>query len=99
MSITVSVGRLSGVVADALQFGFKMARQDTMLDDTELIIREVPVVVWCTDGDHLVELSEMILRCPEHGCSTPDIRSGKEMQIMEIEIPDEVEPTVQDASR
>lgn len=87
-NVTVQVGRLCGVVAGALTFGFELAREGTLLAEAELIIEDEPVVVWCPEGDHTVELADMIFRCPDHGCPTPEILSGKGMEILRFEVAD-----------
>lgn len=87
-SVTLSIGRLCGIVPGALLFGFEIARTKTLLAEAELIIEEEPVVVWCPDGDHTVQLEDMVFRCPEHGCQTPEILSGKGMEILRFEVAD-----------
>lgn len=88
-SVTLAIGRLCGIVPGALSFGFELAREGTMLANAELVIEEEPVVVWCPDGDHSIELAELEFRCPDHGCLTPEILSGKGMEILRFEIADE----------
>lgn len=97
-SVTVQVGRLCGVVAGALTFGFELAREGTLLAEAELIIEDEPVVVWCPEGDHTVELSEMIFRCPDHGCQTPEILSGKGMEILRFEVADPTSTSSKEAA-
>ena len=87
-SVTLSIGRLAGVVPGALTFGFELATESTMLEGAELIIEVEPTVVWCPDGDHQVELADMVFVCPEHGCATPELLSGKQLEIVRFEIVD-----------
>ncbi len=87
-SVTLSIGRLCGIVPGALQFGFEIAREGTVLSSAKLLIEEESVVVWCPDGDHSVELMDMVFRCPVHGCQTPEILSGKGMEILRFEVAD-----------
>ena len=64
--VTVSVGPMSGVVADSLQFGFEVASKGTPAEGAELQIVEVPLVVHCDacDADH--EIADVaVLCCPE----------------------------------
>lgn len=81
-SVTVRVGRLSGVVAGALQYGFEIAAHDTALAGAELVVDDEPVTVWCPDGDHTVILDELIFRCPDHGCPTPEVIAGESLEIV-----------------
>jgi hydrogenase nickel incorporation protein HypA/HybF len=87
-SVTLSIGRLAGVVPDALVFGFELASEATMLEGAELIIEIEPTVVWCPDGEHQVELADMRFVCPEHGCATPELLSGKQLDIVRFETVD-----------
>lgn len=89
-SVTLQVGRLCGVVSGALTFGFELAREGTLLAEAVLLIEEEPVTVWCPEGDHTVELSEMVFRCPDHQCPTPEILTGKGMQILRFEVTDSI---------
>lgn len=94
VSVTLSVGRLCGVVPGALQFGFEIAREGTLLSQAALIIEIDPVVVWCPEGEHTLELDGMIFRCPEHKCATPEILSGKDMLILRFELASSTTPAV-----
>ena len=84
-SVTLSIGRLAGVVPGALTFGFELASEATMLEGAELLIDVEPVVVWCPDGEHAVELADMLFICPDHGCPTPELLSGKQLEIVRFE--------------
>jgi hydrogenase nickel incorporation protein HypA/HybF len=97
-SVTLSIGRLAGVVPGALTFGFELASEATMLDGAELIIEIEPTVVWCPDGEHPVELDDMVFRCPEHGCATPELLSGKQLEIVRFEIADPADTPREDAA-
>ncbi|MEN8113654.1 MAG: hydrogenase maturation nickel metallochaperone HypA [Actinomycetota bacterium] len=63
--VTVSIGPLSAVVADSLQFGFEIASKDTPAEHAELEVVEVPLVVHCDScsTDPAVE-DPTLLRCP-----------------------------------
>ena len=79
--VTLRVGRLSGIVAESLQFGFELSSPGTICDGAELVVEVDPVVVWCPDGEHEVELDDMVFACPSHGCATPEVRSGDDLLI------------------
>ncbi len=86
--VTVKIGRLSGIVAGALEFGWDIVRQGTVLADTALIIHDDPVVVWCPVGDHSLTLDGMVFRCEDHGCPTPEILSGERLEIVRFTVGD-----------
>lgn len=79
--VTLRVGRLSGIVADALQFGFELSSPGTICEGARLIVLADPVVVWCPECRDEIELDDLVFACPTHGCSTPEVRSGDDLLI------------------
>jgi hydrogenase nickel incorporation protein HypA/HybF len=63
--VTVSVGPLSAVSADALRFGFEVASKETPAEQATLEVLEVPLVVRCEScgTDSTIE-EPTLLRCP-----------------------------------
>lgn len=84
--VEVKVGRLSGIVADSLLFGWTVVRQGTVLADASLTVTDDPVVVWCPIGGHALTLDGMVFRCDEHGCATPEILSGERLEIVRFTV-------------
>jgi hydrogenase nickel incorporation protein HypA/HybF len=86
-SVTLRVGALAGVVEDALQFSFDIARQGSLLDGATLVVHRLPVIIHCATCGCEHELPGIQrFRCPS--CDTPsaDIRQGRELEIESIEI-------------
>lgn len=84
--VHLRLGALSGVVKDALLFGYNIATEGTRLAGSRLEIEDVPVVVYCTQCEAEFPLPNVqLFRCPV--CSTPtgDIRQGKELEIVSLE--------------
>jgi hydrogenase nickel incorporation protein HypA/HybF len=88
-SVHLKLGPLSGVVKDALLFSYGLACEGTLLEGSQLLIEEVPVVVYCPNCDAEKTL-DSIQRfcCPTCGTLTPDVVSGKELELVAIEITD-----------
>jgi hydrogenase nickel incorporation protein HypA/HybF len=86
-AVHVKLGRLCGVVKEALLSAFEMAREGTPLAQAELVIEEIPLVVRCpacaAEG---TPQSLYELRCPACGALTNDIVSGQELEIRALEI-------------
>jgi hydrogenase nickel incorporation protein HypA/HybF len=81
------VGALSGVVKDALLFSFDLATQDTPLAGSQLIVEELPVVIFCQSCGKTAELPGVqSFRCPVCQMPSGDIRQGKELEIRLIEV-------------
>jgi hydrogenase nickel incorporation protein HypA/HybF len=86
-AVHLRLGPLSGVVKDALMFSYELACEGTLLEGSQLLIEEVPVVVYCPHCETEKTL-DSIQRfcCPACGTLTPDIVSGKELELVAIEI-------------
>lgn len=88
-AVHLKLGPLSGVVKDALLFSYGLACEGTLLEGSELLIEEVPIVVYCPNCETEKTL-DSIQRfcCPTCGTLTPDVVSGKELELVAIEISD-----------
>jgi hydrogenase nickel incorporation protein HypA/HybF len=85
--IYLKLGRLSGVVKDALVSAYEMAREGTALSQADLVIEEVPLVIHCSAcaADRAPD-SAFELRCPACGALTNEIVSGRELEVHALEI-------------
>ena len=84
--VRLRVGRLSGVVPDALQFAFEALSRGTLAEGGQLTIEEVPARFWCGICQHEFTGDDLIGECPD--CHTPsaDVRGGRELEIASLEI-------------
>lgn len=86
-AIHLKLGRLSGVVKDALASAYEMAREGTALAQAELVIEEIPVVVHCSVcASDQTPVSTYELRCPACGTLSNQIVSGRELEVRALEI-------------
>lgn len=91
--INLKIGKLSGVVKDALLFSFEIAAEGTRVEGAQIEIEELPVLVFCRKCGESSELgSPPIFRCLICSESTAELIQGKEMEIVSIEF-DDGEPT------
>lgn len=84
--VHVKVGMLSGVVCDALKASYEMACFETPLQGTNIVVEEVPVVVFCTLCDANRPISGVELICPECGTPAFHVVQGKELQLVALEV-------------
>ena len=85
--VHLKLGALSGVVKEALLFSYHLACEDTLLKGSQLLIEDVPVVVYCPacDGERVLnDISRFC--CPTCGTLTPDVVRGRELELVAIEI-------------
>ena len=87
--VNLKVGKLAAVVPDSLQFCFRIASQDTPLSHADLIIEEIPVVARCMDCHTEWTVREPVFRCGECASSSVETISGRELDIVSIEVVDE----------
>ena len=86
-AVHVRLGALSGVVKEALLSSYEMACAETPLEGSTLVIEEVPVVVFCPECRALRTLSRLqAFACAECGTPAPDIRQGKELELVALEV-------------
>ncbi|HKO96409.1 MAG TPA: hydrogenase maturation nickel metallochaperone HypA [Pyrinomonadaceae bacterium] len=86
-AVHLKLGPLSGVVKDALLFSYGIACEGTLLEGSQLVIEEVPVTVYCATCNAVKRL-ESIQRfcCPTCGSLTAEVVSGRELELVAIEI-------------
>jgi len=86
-AVHLRLGRLSGVVKDALLFAYDLACEGTPLVGSRLLIEEVPVVVFCSQCDAERELASIqSFCCPVCGALTPDVVHGRELELVALEL-------------
>ncbi|HLL89026.1 MAG TPA: hydrogenase maturation nickel metallochaperone HypA, partial [Tepidisphaeraceae bacterium] len=91
--VRARVGPLAGVVAAALQFAFAEACAGTVLAGARLEIENVPLAVFCPAcASERTIASPQRLLCPVCGEATPDVVSGRELEVASVEVED-VEPS------
>jgi hydrogenase nickel incorporation protein HypA/HybF len=89
-AVHLELGPLSGVVAEALLFSYEMACSGTRLEGSRLVIKKVPVEVYCPACKAQRTLHSMQwFCCPECGTPTADVIHGRELVITGLEVRDE----------
>jgi hydrogenase nickel incorporation protein HypA/HybF len=85
--VHLKLGPLSGVVKSALLSAYEMACEQTVLEGSQLIIEEVPIIVHCPKCDASRTLVSMQwFSCPECGTPVSDVLQGRELLVTALEI-------------
>lgn len=84
-SVRLSLGRLAGVVADALTFSFELATLGTTLEGATLEIDEQSARALCRDCGTTFTVDDFIVLC-ECGGADVEVVGGRELQIMSVEV-------------
>jgi hydrogenase nickel incorporation protein HypA/HybF len=86
-AVHLKLGKLSGVVKEALLSSYEMACEDTPLAGSRLMVEELPIIVYCAPCQARSELnSAQWFYCPECGAPAPEIVQGKELEVIALEI-------------
>jgi hydrogenase nickel incorporation protein HypA/HybF len=86
-AVHLKLGPLSGVVKSGLLSAYEMACEQTALAGSQLVIEEVPIVVYCPKCEAYRTLTSMQwFACPE--CRTPvsEVLHGRELLVTALEV-------------
>ena len=86
-SITVKIGKASGVMPEALLFAFDAVKQGTIAEKAHLTIEEIPVSGYCHRCMKSFSVDEpFVLCCPNCGDTSFRLDSGRELDIVELDV-------------
>jgi hydrogenase nickel incorporation protein HypA/HybF len=87
VAVYLKLGPLSGVVKPALVWAYDLAREDTVSAAAELVVQDVAVTAQCPACDTVREPARwQELVCPVCGASLGDIETGRELEVVALEI-------------
>ncbi len=83
--VRLRVGRLSGVVPDALTFCFELASAGTPLQGAVLEIEDEPARARCRSCESDFALADAFLLC-DCGSADVEVLSGRELSVTSVEV-------------
>ena len=86
--VNLKIGKLSSVVPDSLRFCFEVITKNTPLEGAVLNIEVAPVVARCRDCGIEWTIEDAVFRCKECNSGSVEVISGRELDIISIEIAD-----------
>lgn len=87
LAIHLKLGPLSGIVKDALLSAYELAREGSSLEESRLVIEDVPIAAYCpTCETEIAVASIQHLCCTTCGTPTPEIVRGRELEVTALEI-------------
>ena len=86
LSITLEIGALSGVVAEAVEFAFDVCSKGTLAEGANLEIRHINGRGRCLDCQTETEIETLTHLCPHCGSLALETVQGQEMKFTEMEI-------------
>jgi hydrogenase nickel incorporation protein HypA/HybF len=86
-ALHVRVGPLSGVFGAALRSAYELAREGSALAESELLIEETQIVLYCPacEAERPAE-SIQELRCSTCGTAADRIVGGQELELVALEL-------------
>ena len=87
--IRLRIGQLSGVVPDSLEFCFQAIVSDTDMRKANLAIEPVPTVFRCKKCENRFQVNDLEFSCPKCRNTDLEIVSGRELEVVEIELEEE----------
>lgn len=83
--VNLKIGRLSGVLPDAVRFCFELVSEDTPLAGADLRIDEPQGRIRCRSCLQTVVLPDMLLLCI-CGSADVEVTSGRELMVTSVEV-------------
>ena len=84
--LTLRIGAMSGVVAEALEFAFAALTPGTPAEGAALVIEMVPTVCYCDRCAREFRPVDIVFSCPDCGEWSSEERSGRELELVSVEV-------------
>lgn len=85
-AVELEVGRLSGLMVEALVFCFEAAARNTAVEGAELLIRELDGRGNCQACGHSFIVDSLLAQCPECGGYAVETVQGRELKVLALTI-------------
>jgi hydrogenase nickel incorporation protein HypA/HybF len=82
----LTVGKLSGVVPEALAFAFETVIQGTIAEGAQLEIKTVAVTCYCPHCQQAFQPETWVYDCPQCGEISTQVVDGRQMELTSLEI-------------
>lgn len=86
LSVSVSIGKFSGVEREPFEFCFPLAAEGTKLEGARLEITEIPVSVLCEDCNAETHPEIPLVACVQCHSSNVRIIEGREFLLTSLEV-------------
>lgn len=84
--VTLTIGSLSQIVPDSVEFYFEILTKNTIADGVKLTIDMIPARARCRSCGHEFDADYMILTCPKCGDLFGELIAGRELAVESIDI-------------
>ena len=87
-TVRVAIGELAGVLPESLAFCFEAIVADTWFSAARLALERVPARLECTECHLAFALGGLCFACPACGSARVGLVSGRELQVVDVELAD-----------
>lgn len=84
-AIDLEIGTLAGIEFEALDFAWKVAVEETVLEKAEKRIHKIQAEAICGDCDHLFKIKHIHDSCPKCGSFLKNVIKGKELRVKSLD--------------
>ena len=86
ISVKLQVGKLSGVIPELLFTAFDVFKKDTIADEAELEIAEIPYTIQCKACGETMTRDDFVFTCIHCGSQDLITLTGKELVLEKMEL-------------
>jgi len=86
VSVTVDIGDLSGVMADAVLFCYEAASRGLRAEGSRLIVNRIGARAWCPECEKEFTPKDAFVTCPECVSFGGKILAGGELAVRSVEL-------------
>jgi hydrogenase nickel incorporation protein HypA/HybF len=92
--IRIRVGQFAGIIPDSLEFCFGVIINETKMKQAALCIEQIPLMAECRECKCQFQIEEYNFRCSSCGSTNLELISGKELEIVDIEVAEKGDETL-----
>jgi hydrogenase nickel incorporation protein HypA/HybF len=85
-TVWLEIGQLAGVEVEAMKFCFDAVVRDSIAQNAQLEIIEIPGQAWCMECSEVVQVHALYDECPKCGGHQLQVTGGNEMRVKEHEV-------------
>ncbi len=85
-TVRLKIGTMSAIVPESLSFCFGLITEGTEFEGSKLIMDIIPLKGYCRNCKNEFEIKDYAFECPSCKSSKIKTISGREMDIVEIEV-------------
>ena len=86
LSLNITIGQLSSIVDDSIQFYWDIIANDTIAEGAKLNFKRIPAEMLCLNCDHRYHPAQGELTCPICDSAQVKIISGQEFLLESIDV-------------